>query len=39
MCSIMKQKTIFKNFLNISYRPMNGWHIGISLKKAISVDL
>jgi len=34
----MKQKK-FKNFGNISYRPMNGWYIGIGPKKAILVDL
>jgi len=36
---IMKQKTRFKNFGNIGYRSMNGRSIGISPKKAISVDL
>jgi len=37
----MKQKTGFKNFGNIGYqyRPMNGRHIGIALRKATSIDL
>jgi len=32
----MKQKTRFKNFGNIGYRPMHGRYIGIVAKNAIS---
>jgi len=35
----MKQKTRFKNFVNIGYRPMNGRYISIGLKNVISIDL